>query len=95
MLLLLPPSHFECSMRWWPWGRDSVWNGATRGVMVNTPAVLACHQCGFESCLGLEFSSLCGGWHLLKLVVRGFLRVLRFPPHLHRLLVSANEIKLE
>ena len=30
-----------------------------------------------------------------ELVVRGFLRVLRFPPFLHRLMVSANKIKLE
>ena len=30
---------------------------------------------------------------ILKLVVRGFPRVLRFPPILHRLMVSANKIK--
>ena len=32
--------------------------------------------------------------HLLKLVVRGFLRVLRFPLLLHRFMVSAHEIRL-
>ena len=30
----------------------------------------------------------------LKLVIRGFLRVLRFPPPFHRLVVSANKIYL-
>ena len=38
---------------------------------------------GFQSRLGLE-SSGCSMWHFLKLVARGFLRVLRFPPLLHR-----------
>ena len=36
-------------------------------------------ECRFESRLGLEFSGF-SMWHFLKLVVRGFLRVLRFPP---------------
>ena len=42
---------------------------------------------GFESRLGLENSgfSMCP---FLKLVARGFLRVLRFPPLLHRLMVQ-------
>ena len=31
-------------------------NGVTRGVTVSTSALQACHQCGFESRLGLEFS---------------------------------------
>ena len=39
-------------------------------------------QCGFQSQLALEFSGFIM-WHFLKLVVRGFLRVLWFPPHLH------------
>ena len=46
---------------------------------------------GFESRLGLE-SSGCSMWHFLKLVARGFLRVLRFPPLLHRFNGSANQI---
>ena len=48
----------------------------------------------FESRLGLE----CPGfsvWHFLELVVRRFLRVLRFPPLLHRLIISASKIKLK
>ena len=44
-------------------------------------------KCGFESRLGLEFSGL-SMWHFLELVVRGFLRVHRFPPLLHRLCFS-------
>ena len=49
---------------------------------------------GFESRLGLE-SSGCSMWHFLKLVARGFLRVLRFPPLLHQFNGSANKIKLK
>ena len=56
----------------------------------NQLTFLACHQC---YCVG---SSLAGGlnllalvmWHFLKLVARSFLRVLRFPPLLHRLMVQ-------
>ena len=69
----------------------------TRGVTVSTSAFLACHQCylrGFESRLGLG-SSDCSMWHFLKLVARGFLRVLRFPPLLHWFNGSANKIKLK
>ena len=43
--------------------------------------------CGFESRFWLESSGF-GMWHFLKLVARGFLRVLRFPPLLHRLMVQ-------
>ena len=50
--------------------------------------------CGFESRLGLE-SSGCSMWHFLKLVAGGFLRVLRFPPLLHRFNGSANKIMLK
>ena len=39
-------------------------------------------ECRFESGLGLELSSF-SMWHCLKLVVGGFLRVLRFAPLLH------------
>ena len=46
----------------------------------------------FESRLGLE-SSGCSMWHFLKLVARGFLRVLRFPPLLHQFYGSANKNK--
>ena len=46
---------------------------------------------GFESRLGLE-SSGCSMWHFLKLVARGFLRVLRFPPLLHWFNGSTNKI---
>ena len=46
---------------------------------------------GFESRLGLE-SSNCSMWHFFKLVARGFLQVLRFPPLLHRFNDSANKI---
>ena len=48
-------------------------------------------ECGFQPRLGLELSSF-RMWHFLKLVV---LRVLRFPPLLHRLMVSADKIKLK
>ena len=60
------------------------------GVTVSTSAFLACHQC---YCVG---SSLVSGleslgfsmWHFLKLVTRGFLRVLQFPPLLHLFMVQ-------
>ena len=44
--------------------------GAMCGVMVSMSVFLA-----FESRLGLEFSGF-SMWHFVKLVVRGFLRVL-------------------
>ena len=47
---------------------------------------------GFESRLGLE-SSGCSMWHFLKLVARGFLRELRFPPLLQRLMVQPIKFK--
>ena len=62
---------------------------STRGVMVSTSAFLVCHG-GFESRLGLEFSDF-SMWHFLKLVVRGSLQVLQFPPLHHRFVVSAYE----
>ena len=49
---------------------------------------------GFKSNLGLE-SLVCSMWCFLKLVASGFLRVLRFPPLLHRFNDSANKIKLK
>ena len=82
---------------WFP--TTDVVAGATRGVTVSMSAFLTCHQC---YCAG---SSLAWGlnlrawfptmWHFLKLVARGFLRVLRFPPLLHRFNDSANKIKLK
>ena len=66
----------------------STLQGATRGVMVSTSAFLACHQSeGSSLGWGLNFSGL-SAWRLLKLVDRGFLRVLRFPPLLLRLVVK-------
>ena len=56
--------------------------GATHGVtIVSTSVFVACHQCycaGLSVTSGLEFSGF-SMWHFLKLVARGFLRVLRFP----------------
>ena len=49
-------------------------------------------ECGFESRLGLEFVGF-NMWYFLKLLVRGFLRVLWFPPLLHGSALSANKIK--
>ena len=51
-------------------------------------------ECGLVSRLGLEFLGF-SMWHFLKLIVKGFLRVPQFPPLLHRLVVSANRIKLK
>ena len=65
--------------------------GATRGVMVSLPPML---ECRFESRLGLESSGF-SMWHFLKLVARGFPRILRFPLLLHRFNGSANKIKLK
>ena len=65
-----------------------------RGAMVSFPSLPPMLVCGFKSWLGLEFSGV-SMWHFLKLVIRGFLRVLRFPPFLRRLMVSANNIKLK
>ena len=48
----------------------------------------------FEPRLGLEFSGFTKAfsvWHSLRLVVKGFLKVLRFPPFLCRLTVSDNK----
>ena len=47
-----------------------------------------------ESCLGLDFWDF-SMWHFLKLVVRGFLQVLQFPPLCHQLINSANKIKVK
>ena len=47
-----------------------------------------------ESWLELKFFSF-SVWHFVKLIVSGFLQVLQFPPLLHKLMVSANKIKLK
>ena len=66
--------------------------GATRGVTVSMSAFLACHQrycagSSLASRFGLETSGF-SMWYFLKIVVRGFLRVLRFPPLIHPLIVQ-------
>ena len=71
--------------------RVDAWCNGQHVCFPSLPPVLLC---GFESRLGLE-SSGCSMWHFLKLVARGFLRVLRFPPLLHRFNGSANKIKLK
>ena len=50
--------------------------------------------CWFESHLGLK-SSGCSMRHFLKLVTRGFLWVLQFPPLLHRFNGSADKNKAQ
>ena len=42
-------------------------------------------ECGFKSQFELEFSGF-STWQFLKLGVRGFLRVLQYPPLLHELM---------
>ena len=49
-------------------------------------------ECGFKSQLGLEFLGF-SMWPILKLVIRAFLWVLRFPPLLHWLIISADKMK--
>ena len=68
-------------------------NGVTCGVTVSMSAFLALHQCycaGSSLAWGLESSGY-SMWDFLKLVARGFLWILRFPPHLHRFNGSANQ----
>ena len=50
-------------------------------------------ESGLESWLGLEFAGF-SRWHFLKLVVRGFLRVLRCPPLLHQLIILVNKLNV-
>ena len=59
------------------------------GLHVCFPSLPPMLLCAFVSRLGLE-SLDCSMWHFLKVVDRGFLRVLRFPPLLHRFNGSAN-----
>ena len=44
--------------------------------------------------LGLEVLGF-SIWHVLKVIIRGVLQALQFPPLLHQLMVSAYEIKLK
>ena len=60
--------------------------GVSNGKHVCFPSLPPVLECRFESRLGLVFSSF-SMWHFLKLVIRGFLQVLRFPPLLHGLMV--------
>ena len=56
----------------------------------------ACHQCycaGSSLAWGVNFRAYV--WDFLKLIARGFLRVLRFPLLLHHFHGSANKIKLK
>ena len=54
-------------------------NALCNGQHVCFPSLSPVLECGFESRLGLEFLDF-SMWHFMKLVIRGFLRVLRFPP---------------
>ena len=57
------------------------------GLHICFPSLPPMLLCGFESHLKLASSDF-SMWHFLKLVARGFLRVLRFPPLLNRLMVQ-------
>ena len=87
--------------KWWPhryrWATLKM-RGAMRHVTVCQhvcfPSLPPMLLCMFKSRLGLESSGF-GLWHFLKLITRGFLRAVRFPPFLHRLNGSANKIKVK
>ena len=72
-------------------GRGDSWCNSWHICFPSLPPMLLC---GFKSRLGLESSGF-SMWHFLKLIARGFLRVLQFPPLLHRFNGSANEIKFK
>ena len=74
---------FVLQATWFSSGCDAWCNG----LHVCFPCLPPTLECGFESRLGLEPSGF-SMWHFLKLVARDFLRVLRFPPLLHRLMVQ-------
>ena len=61
-----------------------MWCNGLQGCFPRLQPVL---EWGFESWLGLEFSGF-SMWHFLKLVIRGFLQVLRFPPSFFQLVVQ-------
>ena len=60
--------------------QGDVWCNGQHICFRSLPPMLLCR---FKSRLGLEPSGF-SMWHFLKLVTRGFLRALRFPPLLHR-----------
>ena len=66
--------------------------GATRGVTVSKSAFLACNQ---WYCAGSSLAWGLNVWAVACGTCRGILRVLRFPPLLHRFKGSANKIKLQ
>ena len=84
-------------IRSYPKGEGVGGGGGRHGVTVSTyvgfPSLPPVLLRGFESRLGHE-SSRFSISHFLKLVVRGFLRVLRFPHLFHRFNGPANKIKL-
>ena len=66
------------------------WRARGRGSVPLSRMEMVQGQCrlsGAASLLGLEVSGF-SMWHFLKLVVRGSLRVFRFPPLLHWLMVQ-------
>ena len=63
------------------------WNRKDCQGLSLVPSLPPALQCGFESRLGLELSGF-SMWHFLKLVVRGFLWVLRFFPSFIGLIVQ-------
>ena len=68
--------------------------GVKHCVRVSMSAFTAstCHRCwSTGSSLGQGFSL----WQFLKLIVRGFLPVLRCPPLFHPSMVSAKEINVK
>ena len=67
--------------------RGSDADASCNGQHVCFPSLPPMLLCGFESRLGLE-SSRFSMWHFLKLVAKGFLQVLRFPPLRHRFMVQ-------
>ena len=69
------------------WWQGKAWCDGQHVWFLVLPATNA--KCGFDSRLGLDLSSFCM-WHCLKLVVRSFIRVLGFPPLLHRLFFSSQ-----
>ena len=92
--LARPPFHphlrlFVCSRECDVLGGGDAWCDGKRVCFPSLPPMLFC---GFESHWGLESSDF-SMWHFLTLVARGFLRVLRFPPLLHRFNGSANKNK--
>ena len=67
---------------------DMTWGDAwCNGLHVCFPSLPPVLLYGFVSRLGFDFWGF-SMWHFLKLVARDFLRIIRFPPLLHRLMVQ-------